>query len=85
MQGDSDLTVTVTGSYSTSYDGSTAGSASVTEIDRTTYDEAFGTEDTSESASSTAVDTASDASDQEQQEDQGFFAAIIAWFKSLFS
>ena len=85
VQGDSDLTVTVTGSYSTSYDGSTAGSADVTGIDRTAYDEAFGTEDASESTSSTAADTASDTPSQEQQEDQGFFAAIIAWFKSLFS
>ena len=43
VQGDSSLTVTVTGSYSTTYDGSGASTASTDLIDRSAFDAEYGT------------------------------------------
>ena len=46
VQGDSSLTVTVTGSYSTTYDGSGASSAATDLIDRSAFDAEYGTSTT---------------------------------------
>lgn len=89
VQGDSGLTVTVTGSYSTDYDASEAGSLTSEAIDRTAYDDAFGTdvddassdEKDATSQASTASDTDSDSSSDAEK---GFFAQVVDWLKSLF-
>ena len=84
VEGDSDYTVTVTGSYSTDYDASGAGAVTTDTIDRSTYDEAFGNEEAS-AATSAASTAATTTSSSDTTSDQGFFASILAWFKSLFS
>ena len=78
VQGDSDYTVTVTGSYSTDYDASGAGTVTTDTIDRSAYDEAFGDSD-----STTATSAATAATDSTPN--QGIFATILNWLKSLFS
>ncbi len=78
VQGDSSYTITVTGSYSTSYDASSAGSVTTDTIDRSAYDEAFGAEDSTQTASAQgASSTGSDGG--------SWFDAIVNWFKSLFN
>lgn len=44
VQGDSGITVTVSGSYSTDYDASAAGSLASEAIDRSAFDEEYGTQ-----------------------------------------
>ena len=68
VQGDSSLTVTVTGSYSTTYDGSGASAASTDLIDRSAFDAEYGTSTTfamgdSTSAGASGVAQASTATD----------------------
>ena len=77
VAGDSSYTITVTGSYSTSYDGASAGTVTEDEIDRSDYDEAFG-------GDSSSADTA-DSTDASASEgsDGGWLAALVAWFKDL--
>lgn len=89
VQGDSGLTVTVTGSYSTDYDASEAGSLTSEAIDRTAYDDAFGTD--VDDASSDEKDAASQASTTSDTDsgsssdaEKGFFAQVVDWLKSLF-
>lgn len=89
VQGDSGLTVTVTGSYSTDYDASEAGSPTSEAIDRTAYDDAFGTD--VDDASSDEKDAASQASTTSDTDsgsssdaEKGFFAQVVDWLKSLF-
>lgn len=89
VQGDSGLTVTVTGSYSTDYDASEAGSLTSEAIDRTAYDDAFGTDvDDASSDEKAAVSQASTASDTDSgsssDAEKGFFAQVVDWLKSLF-
>lgn len=89
VQGDSGLTVTVTGSYSTDYDASEAGSLTSEAIDRTAYDDAFGTDvDDASSDEKDAVSQASTASDTDSgsssDAEKGFFAQVVDWLKSLF-
>ena len=82
VSGDSDLTVTVTGGYSTDYDESSAGSVSTDTIDRTAYTDAFGEDETPSSTTAsdtTATDTATEASTQ-----TSWWDAVVAWFKGLF-
>lgn len=55
VQGDSSLTVTVTGSYSTTYDGSGASTASTDLIDRSAFDAGYGTSTTFAVGDSTAT------------------------------
>lgn len=89
VQGDSGLTVTVTGPYSTDYDASEAGSLTSEAIDRTAYDDAFGTD--VDDASSDEKDAASQASTTSDTDsgsssdaEKGFFAQVVDWLKSLF-
>lgn len=89
VQGDSGLTVTVTGSYSTDYDASEAGSLTSEAIDRTACDDAFGTD--VDDASSDEKDAASQASTTSDTDsgsssdaEKGFFAQVVDWLKSLF-
>lgn len=89
VQGDSGLTVTVTGSYSTDYDASEAGSLTSKAIDRTAYDDAFGTDvDDASSDEKDATSQASTASDTDSgsssDAEKGFFAQVVDWLKSLF-
>lgn len=89
VQGDSGLTVTVTGSYSTDYDASEAGSLTSEAIDRTVYDDAFGTDvDDASSDEKDAASQASTASDTDSgsssDAEKGFFAQVVDWLKSLF-
>lgn len=89
VQGDSGLTVTVTGSYSTDYDASEAGSLTNEAIDRTAYDDAFGTDvDDASSDEKDAASQASTASDTDSgsssDAEKGFFAQVVDWLKSLF-
>lgn len=89
VQGDSGQTVTVTGSYSTDYDASEAGSLTSEAIDRTAYDDTFGTD--VDDASSDEKDAASQASTTSDTDsgsssdaEKGFFAQVVDWLKSLF-
>lgn len=89
VQGDSGLTVTVTGSYSTDYDASEAGSLTSEAIDRTAYDDALGTDvDDASSDEKDATSQASTASDTDSgsssDAEKGFFAQVVDWLKSLF-
>ena len=89
VQGDSGLTVTVTGSYSTDYDALEAGSLTSEAIDRTAYDDAFGTDvDDASSDEKDATSQASTASDTDSgsssDAEKGFFAQVVDWLKSLF-
>lgn len=89
VQGDSGLTVTVTGSYSTDYDASEAGSLTSEAIDHTAYDDAFGTDvDDASSDEKDATSQASTASDidsgSSSDAEKGFFAQVVDWLKSLF-
>lgn len=89
VQGDSGLTVTVTGPYSTDYDASEAGSLTSEAIDRTAYDDAFGTDvDDASSDEKDATSQASTASDTDSgsssDAEKGFFAQVVDWLKSLF-
>lgn len=89
VQGDSGLTVTVTGSYSTDYGASEAGSLTSEAIDRTAYDDAFGTDvDDASSDEKDATSQASTASDTDSgsssDAEKGFFAQVVDWLKSLF-
>ena len=81
--------MTVTGSYSTDYDASEAGSLTSEAIDRTAYDDAFGTDvDDASSDEKDATSQASTASDTDSgsssDAEKGFFAQVVDWLKSLF-
>lgn len=90
VQGDSGLTVTVTGPYSTDYDASEAGSLTSEAIDRTAYDGAFGTDvddassDDEKDAASQASTTSDTDSGSSSDAEKGFFAQVVDWLKSLF-
>ena len=77
VAGDSSYTITVTGSYSTSYDEASAGTVATDKIDRSAYDEAFGTDEETDSTAASGAASTSDGAGE------GWFAAIIAWFKGL--
>lgn len=98
VQGDSSITVTVTSTYSTDYDESSASSLTSDVIDRTAFDEASGftttwtmADDASKTVATTAAETDSDAEEtttETGQEATGFAAlwnSIIAWFQGLFA
>lgn len=101
VEGTSDITVTVEGSYSTSYDNSEEGSLSQALIDRSDFDEAFGTSTSytmGDTASDSGITTAASASTNDGT-DAGsstdtqtatnpiaaFFEVIGRWFAGLFS
>ncbi len=86
VEGTSDLTVTVTGTYSTSYDASGAGTVQEATIDRSAYDEAFGedatgSEATTEQASGQAEDAASTS--EQAATSPSPFEAFVAWLREL--
>ena len=76
VSGDSDVTVTVTGSYSTDYDGSTAG----------TLDQSLeSTESADAGASASDAETASTNSDSAAtSEAQSPWEAFLAWIRGVF-
>ena len=85
VSGDSDLTVTVTGVYSTSYNESSAGSESTDTIDRSAYTTAFG-----DDADGTARTTNNDSSTEAETESTdsttqtSWWDNLVAWFKGFF-
>ncbi len=91
--GDSDVTVTVEGTYSTDYDSSEEGTLAQT-ADRSAYDEAFGTQTSFEmgdGSSSSAASTdeagtqeAAASSESGSQESTSWWDQIVAFFKGLF-
>ena len=99
VEGTSSYTVTVTGSYSTSYDASGAGTLSTDLVDRSAFDEAFGTDtsfemgqasDTTASTSTTDTTTsesssAAATSTTETTSSENPFQAFLDWFFGLFS
>ena len=76
VSGDSDLTVTVTGTYSTDYDGSTAG----------TLDESLaGSESTGTSSDAGEKTASSETSDsQEATGEQSPWEAFLTWIRGVF-
>lgn len=87
-EGSSDVTLTVTGSYSTSYDADGAGSLSSDLIDRSAFDNEYGTStaftlgaDAQTSVSSSAHVGASAST---ENSGQSWWDAIVSWFKGLF-
>lgn len=87
-EGSSDVTLTVTGSYSTSYDADGAGSLTSDLIDRSAFDNEYGTStaftlgaDAQTSVSSSAHVGASAST---ENSGQSWWDAIVSWFKGLF-
>ena len=87
-EGSSNVTLTVTGSYSTSYDADGAGSLSSDLIDRSAFDNEYGTStaftlgaDAQTSASSSAHVGASAST---EDSGQSWWDAVVSWFKGLF-
>lgn len=84
VEGDSDLTVTVTGSYGTTVDTSAAATAKTDDekIDRSGFEETFGSSTSTASEQKTSSD-----SEPETTQDQGgqsWWDAVVSWFKGLF-
>ena len=82
VSGDSNITVTVNGTYSTTYDEGSAGSVSTDTIDRTAYTAAFG-EDADQTASTAVDNTSSESAASESAEQTNWWDAIVNWFKGL--
>ncbi len=84
VSGDSNLTVTVTGTYSTSYDESTAGSESTDTIDRSAYTATFG-DDADETARTTDNDSSTEAgtASTDSTTQTSWWDNLVAWFKGL--
>lgn len=96
VEGDSALTVTIEGGYSTSYDASEAGTLTSDVIDRTAFDETSGLStvwsmgDTSASSTTTTTTAASTASSTEAEETEstqevGFFEGVFAVIRNFFA
>ena len=97
VQGDSDLTVTVNGTYSTDYDSSGAGTLTTDTIDRSGFDDTYDTSTafdmTQAETVKTSDDSSSDASTSTSSSSssssggnvfQQIFDAIVSFFKGLF-
>ena len=85
VTGESDVTVTVTGTYSTDYDESSAGSESTDTIDRSQYTAAFG--DNADQTSHTAdADSSSEteATGADSAAQASWWDSLVTWFKGLF-
>ena len=84
VEGDSDLIVTVTGSYSTTVDTSAAATAKTDEdkIDRSGFEETFGTSTSTASENKTSSD--SEPETTQSQGGQSWWDAVVSWFKGLF-
>ena len=85
VTGESDVTVTVTGTYSTDYDESSAGSESTDTIDRSQYTAAFG--DNADQTSRTAdADSSSEteATGADSAAQASWWDSLVTWFKGLF-
>ncbi len=86
VEGDSDLTVTVTGSYGTTVDASGAATAKTDDekIDRSGFEETFGTGSTTTTASEEKNASGSEAEAAQPQGGQSWWDAVVNWFKGLF-
>ena len=85
VTGESDVTVTVTGAYSTDYDESSADSESTDTIDRSQYTAAFG--DNADQTSRTAdADSSSEteATGADSAAQASWWDSLVTWFKGLF-
>lgn len=98
VQGDSSITLTVSGTYSTSYDESAASSLTTDVIDRSSFDEASGLDtvwamgeassDLATTASETVAAKTEEAATTDAEEAGGIAAwwnSVVAWFKGLFA
>ena len=93
-KGDSSLTVTVSGTYSTSYDSSKAGTTNAEKIDRSSFDAAFGTsiafDVTTQTGGSTAspstgTSTSTPAANNAQQDPfASLWDGVVSFWKGLF-
>ena len=87
VKGDSSITLTVTGTYSTKVTTSDANKEDTDYIDRSGFDEMYGTSTgftaASDKTSSSKAGTASSSKTQ-QKSSTGFFARILTFFASLF-
>lgn len=95
VTGDSDLTVTVNGTYSTSYDSSKTGTTNAEKIDRSGFDAAFGTSTafdvttkssgSSTTSSSNATSTSESAANNAQQNPfASWWNGVVSFWKGLF-
>ncbi len=79
VAGDSAITVTVTGAYSTGYDESSAGSVSADTIDRSAYTAAFG-----EDSDQSNTDVAGEAETDGAAAQASWWDNFVAWLKGIF-
>lgn len=94
VKGDSNLTVTVSDTYSTSYDSSKAGTTNAEKIDRSAFDSAFGTSTAFDVTTQTSGSTASPSTDAststspsgtaQQNPLVGCWDSVVAFWKDLF-
>ncbi len=95
VEGTSAYTVTVTGSYSTSYDIADAGELSQSLIDRSAFDAEYGCETTftmgdsakaasTSNTSSSATSAGGETSAAASADNGSFWDAFVSWFKGLF-
>ena len=85
VTGESDVTVTVTGTYSTDYDESSAGSESTDTIDRSAYTAAFG-DDADQTSRTAGADSSSEteATGADSAAQASWWDSLVTWFKGLF-
>lgn len=94
VKGDSSLTVTVSGTYSTSYDSSQAGTTNAEKIDRSAFDSAFGTSTAFDVTTQTGGSTASPSTDAststspsgtaQQNPFASWWDGVVAFWRGLF-
>ena len=87
-EGSSNVMLTVTGSYSTSYSADGAGSLSSDLIDRSAFDNEYGTSTAftlgADAQTSASSSTSVGASTSTENSGQSWWDAIVSWFKGLF-
>ncbi len=87
-KGSSDVTVTVEGAYSTSYDASSASTLATSLIDRSSFDSEFGTSTAFSMGANAASDGNTSSTDTEKSAtDNGgssWWDGIVSFFKGLF-
>lgn len=81
VQGDSDITVTVAGTYSTAYDASGAGTLSTDLIDRSGFDGQYSTS-TSFAMGSGSQQTSDDAASFSNVASDAYYAKAVSWAKA---
>lgn len=87
-EGSSTVALTVTGSYSTGYSADDAGSLTSDLIDRSAFDNEYGTSTAftlgADAQTSASSSTPVGASTSTENGGQNWWDAIVSWFKGLF-